>query len=359
MVGSRSDLPDETPRLILPNLGRRFSGVTSTFLQTLKIQKDLIPLVVWGSAFVDGEAPLVRFSQLLSLTKDPLPDGAKRVYHARRNIEMLWGLVLRDLFRRPIMLVFTSTAQRHHTAYTRWLIKKMDAIITTSDRAGRYLQKPADFVVPHGIAIKEYPFVDDKITAWAELGLSGEKGIGIFGRIRPQKGVDLFVKAMIQTLPQFPEYTAVIVGKTTPKFEPFVKGLKKEIEKAGLSNRFAWLGEVDFDQLPKLYGAMSIVAAVPRVEGFGLTCLEAMSCGTPVIASRTGGFEMVVRDGVDGKLVECNDAEEISKAFRFLANDSLKLKEMASAARHRVEAKFSVEREARELVDAYNKLSKS
>jgi len=302
---------------------------------------------------------MVSFWDLLSLTKKPLPDGAKRVYHARRNIEMLWGIVLRDGFRRPIKLAFTSTAQRRHTAYTRWLIRKMDAIITTSERAGSFLEKPADYVIPHGIAIDEYPFVEDKKAAWEKLGFPGEKGIGIFGRIRPQKGVDLFVKAMIRILPQFPEYTAVIVGKTTPKFERFQKELKGEIEKAGLSDRFVWLGEVEFDQLPSLYGAMTLVAAVSRVEGFGLTCLEAMSCGAPVIASRTGGFEMVVRDGVDGALVDCDDVDGIANAFCSLTRDDSKLKQIALAGRQRVEEHFTVERESRELVDAYNAVSRA
>lgn len=356
MATPSSHMPAESPRVILPNLGRRFSGVTSTLLQAVELQKDLVPLVVWGKSFVGEGIPLVRFLELLSLTKKPLPNDLKRVYHARRNIEMLWGLILRDWYRRPLKLVFTSTAQRNHSRYTRFLIRRMDAIITTSNRAGSFLEKPADFVIPHGIAIERYPYIEDKETAWKELSLSGEKGIGIFGRIRPQKGVDLFVEAMIRELPHFPEYTAVIVGKTTPKFEGYVQSLKKQIQDAGLSDRFVWLGEVEFSQLPGLYAAMSIVAAVSRVEGFGLTCLEAMSAGSPVIASRTGGFEMVVRDGIDGRLVDCNDSDAIADAFRSLA-DSSRLIEMARSGRARVEESFSIEREARELIEAYRAIA--
>ena len=359
MVTPSSHLPVESPRVILPNLGRRFSGVTSTLLQAVERQKDLVPLVVWGKSFVGEGIPLVRFPELLSLTKSPIANGLRRVYHARRNIEMLWGLILRDWFRRPLKLVFTSTAQRNHSCYTRFLIQRMDAIITTSDRAGSFLEKPADFVIPHGIAIERYPYIEDKECAWSELGFPGKKGIGVFGRVRPQKGVDLFVRAMIQKLPEFPEYTAVIVGKTTLKFEGFAQSLKKDIEDAGLSDRFLWLGEVEFDELPSLYGAMSIVAAVSRVEGFGLTCLEAMSAGTPVIASRTGGFEMVVRDGTDGRLVDRNDSDAIAEAFKTMAETPSRLTEMARSGRLRVEESFSIEREAKELVDAYHSIARS
>ena len=160
-----------TPRLILPNLGRRFSVVTSTMLQTLPYQMEMIPLVIWGDAFVKGALPVVRFRELLRITKKPLDDGFTRVYHARRNIEMLWGLVLKKLYRRDLRLVFTSTAQRKHSRYTRFLYHRMDAIITTSERAGSFLDRTADFVIPHGIDVDSYPFIKDKPMAWRELGL--------------------------------------------------------------------------------------------------------------------------------------------------------------------------------------------
>lgn len=341
-------------QVIIPNLGRRFSGVTSTMLQALSQQITMIPTVVWGEYHVDPHRfPVVTFRQLLRITKIPLSDGRFRVFHARRNLEMLWGLLLKYVFRRRLKLLFTSTAQRHHSQYTRFLIRKMDGIITTSERAGRFLERPANFIVPHGIRIDRYPLESQKEQAWGDLKLPGKRGIGIFGRIRPQKGIDLFVDAMIAALPKRPDYTAVIVGKTTPKFERFLQMQKSKIAKSGLADRFVWLGEVDFEELPSLYGAMSIVASVSRVEGFGLTCLEAMSSGTPVIATRTGGFELVVRDGLDGRIVDCDDSEQIADAFEELASDSLALKTMALSARKRIEESFTIERESRELVDIY------
>ncbi|OUW19837.1 MAG: hypothetical protein CBD18_00015 [Opitutales bacterium TMED158] len=344
----------ESVEAIIPNLGRRFSGVTSTMLQVLSQQKGQISIAVWGSSHVDAsEFPVVSFKELLDITKLPLPEGRFRVFHARRNIEMLWGLALKRVFKRRIKLLFTSTAQRSHSHYTRFLIRQMDGIITTSERAGSFLERPADFVVPHGIRIDRYPFVADKDVAWDTLNLPGKRGIGVFGRVRPQKGIDLFVDAMLEVLPRFADFTAVIVGKTTPKFEPFVREQKQKIKEAGLEDRFVWKGEVDFEELPALYGAMSIVASVSRVEGFGLTCLESMSSGTPVIASRTGGFELVVRDGVDGKIVDCDDAEQIEEAFEEMLEDGETLNEMGHSSRRRIEDAFSIEREAGELTSIY------
>jgi mannosyltransferase len=355
---NQADFSSKESIVIIPNLGRRFSGVTSTMLQTLSQQIRLIDLAVWGGVHVDSNKyPVIGFWRLLRITKAPLSDDRHRVFHARRNVEMLSGIILKYVFGRRLKLLFTSTAQRNHSKYTRTLIRYMDAVITTSNRAGRYLEKPADFVIPHGIRIDRYPCENNKQVAWSRLGLVGEKGIGIFGRIRPQKGVDLFVDAMIESLPRFPEYTAVIVGKVTPKFEGFVRDQKAKIKAGGLEKRFLWLGEVDFEKLPALYGAMSIVASVSRVEGFGLTCLEAMSSGTPAIASRTGGFELVVRDGIDGVIVDCSNSSQIASAFSRMAGDPLLLQSMSLSSRKRIEESFTIEREALELVRVYNSYS--
>ena len=355
----RVEESNREPIVILPNLGRRFSGVTSTLLQNLSQQIALIPLIVWGHAHIDVEKyPVVGFRNLLKATRMPLSGNRFRVFHARRNIEMLWGLTLKSVFRRRLKVLFTSTAQRTHSRFTRMLIRKMDGVITTSERAGQYLEKTADFVIPHGIPIERYPYEDNKIEAWTKLGLPGDRGVGVFGRVRPQKGIDLFVDAMIETLPVLTEYTAVIVGKVTPRFERFVEVQKAKIEAKGLTNRFVWLGEVSFDQLPALYGAMSVVASVSRVEGFGLTCLEAMSSGSPVIASRTGGFELVIRDQVDGSIVDCGDSAQVAAAFMEMASDPVRLTAMSRSSRKRIEESFTIEREARTLVDVYETFSK-
>ena len=136
-----------------------------------------------------------------------------------------------------------------------------------------------------------------------------------------------------------------------------MRSLKDRIAKAGLTERFAWLGEVDFSQLPVLYGAMSIVASVSRVEGFGLTCLEAMSSGAPVIASRAGGFDLIVRDGIDGYLVECGSSKEIHDRFIRMVQDPCQLEAMGKSARERVESAFTIQREAGDLVRAYREIA--
>mgnify|MGYP002629508362 FL=1 len=174
------------PRLILGNSNRRFSGVTSTMLQTLPEVHALMPLVVLGTHHLPEKTPTITFRELIKLNDQP------RIFHARRNDEMIQALAARKLGAN-LKIVFTSTAQRHHSGFTRWLMNRMDGIITTCSAAESYLKNKADVVIPHGIDLQRYSPPPSKQQAWKSLGFPGEFGIGIFGRVRPQKGVDLLI----------------------------------------------------------------------------------------------------------------------------------------------------------------------
>ena len=155
------------------------------------------------------------------------------IWHARRNDEMIVGVLLRAL-GWPLKLVFTSAAQRHHTWITRWLIRRMDAIIATNEISASFLKRDAT-VIPHGVDIDTYAPPADRAAAFAEAKLPGRYAIGCFGRVRAQKGTDVFVDAMCRLLPRYPDFTAVIVGAIVPEQTIFANDLKKRIEAAGLA----------------------------------------------------------------------------------------------------------------------------
>src|ERR1700761_7865425 len=113
--------------LIVPNLHRRYSGVTATNRMVAPRLARLLRAAWFGSDAPVGIAQM-GVKDLLSLWRRRAP----LIWHARRNNEMIAGVALRAL-GWPLKLVFTSAAQRHHSWITRWLIRRMDAIIATSD----------------------------------------------------------------------------------------------------------------------------------------------------------------------------------------------------------------------------------
>src|SRR5246127_3775059 len=290
------------------------------------------------AAWLGSDAPdgIVRmgFGDLLRLWRRARP----LVWHARRNNEMIAGLLLRAL-GWPLKLVFTSAAQRHHTALTRWLIRQMDAIIATSSISASYLKRESS-VVMHGVDTDVYAPPADRAAAFAESGLPGRYAIGCFGRVRAQKGSDVFVEAMCRLLPRYPDFTAVMVGAITVDQMGFANDLKKRIEDAGLTSRIVITSELSIEEVQRWYKRLTIYAFTSRNEGFGLTLIEAMAVGAALVASRAGAAELVVEDGVTGALTPPGDVDALVAAPEPLMRDPDAASALGTRGRVRVVEQF-------------------
>ena len=336
-------------RLIVPNLHRRYSGVTATNRMVAPKLAKLFRGAWLGSDAPDGIARM-GVADLLKLWRRPAP----LIWHARRNNEMIAGVVLRSL-GWPLKLVFTSAAQRHHSWITRALIRRMDAIIATSELSASYLKRDAT-VIPHSVDTDRYAPPADRAAAFAEAALPGRYAIGCFGRVRAQKGTDVFVEAMCRLLPRHPDFTAVIVGAITVDQTGFANDLKKRIETAGLQSRVAITGEVSIEEVERWYQRLTIYAFTSRNEGFGLTLLEAMSSGAALVAARAGAAELVVEDGVTGVLTPPGNVDALVAALEPLLRDPASAAAMGTRARRRVIEKFSLDAEANNIAAVYRTL---
>jgi len=336
-------------QLIVTNLHWRYSGVTATNRMVAPKLANMFRAAWLGSDSPDGIARM-GIAGLLRLWRRRAP----LIWHARRNNEMIVGVFLRAL-GWPLKLLFTSAAQRHHTWITRWLIRQMDAIIATSEISASYLKRPAT-VVTHGVDSGIYAPPADRAAAFAETGLPGRYAIGCFGRVRAQKGTDLFVAAMCRLLPDHPDFTAVIVGEIKPDQAGFADELRHRIAAAGLQSRIVILGELPIAEVQRWYQRLTIYAFTSRNEGFGLTLIEAMSAGAALVATRAGAAEIVVDDGVTGVLVPIDDAQALAAALEPLLRDPAAAAAMGARGRQRVLDKFSVDAEAAAIAAVYRTL---
>lgn len=325
-------------------------------LQVLEHQKKLISVAVLGKHHLPKDATALTFSKALKLCNSPLPDDKSRIFHARRNREALHALVLKKLSRTQIKIAFTSTAQRHHSWITRWILRKADAVLTTSSAANAYIKGGADLICPHGVDLKRYYPSENRSALWKKLGFPGKYGIGIFGRVRHQKGIDVLIDASIPLLSKYPDFTVVICGETTPAYAKYLQELKSKISAAGLENRFVFLGERPFSELPELFRAMHLVAALSRNEGFGLTVLEAMASGTAVLASETGAWKDIVRPGTTGFIVPCGNVEATQESLETLLNDIGFLESLGKNGRHLAETQHTLEHEAKTITEFFRSL---
>src|ERR1700686_1767818 len=347
-VGTETLSADDL-QLIVPNLHRRYSGVTATNRMVAPKLANL-----FNAAWLGPDAPegIARMSaaDFLKLWRR----GSPLIWHARRNNEMIAGVVLRSL-GWPLKLVFTSEAQRHHTWITRWLIRRMDAIIATSDISASFLKRKAT-VIPHGVDTETYAPPPDRAAALAEAGLPGRYAIGCFGRVRAQKGSDVFVDAVCRLLPRYPDFVAVMVGAITPEQSGFANDLRQRIAAAGLGSRIVMSGELPIEEVQRWYRRLTIYAFTSRNEGFGLTLIEAMSEGAALVASRAGAAELVVEDGITGVLTPPGDVDALVAALEPLMRDPAAAAAMGGRARQRVLEQFSLDAEAERIAEVYRAL---
>jgi mannosyltransferase len=336
--------------IVVPNLHWRYSGVTATNRMVAPRVARRFRAAWLGSDPPDG-IPRLTLGDLLRL-RTHAQRATPRIWHARRNNEMLVGLALRGL-GWPFKLLFTSAGQRHHTWITRFLIARMDAVIATSEVSASYLRRAAT-IVHHGVDTDLYCPPVDRAAAFAAAGLPGKYAIGCFGRVRAQKGTDLFVEAMCALLPKYPDFTAVIIGPVDDR--SFAGMLEARVKAAGLTDRVRFLGELPIADLPRWYQRILIYAFTSRVEGFGLTLIEAMAAGVALVAARAGAAETVVVDGENGVLVATGDVAALIAGLEPLMREPARAQELGRKARAHAIAECSIDAEVDRIAAVYRRV---
>jgi phosphatidylinositol alpha-1,6-mannosyltransferase len=119
--------------------------------------------------------------------------------------------------------------------------------------------------------------------------------------------------------------------------------LRKQAAEFGVESHVRWLGFISEEELPQIYSASDLFVLCTRdapeergVEGFGMVFLEAQSCGTPVVGTRTGGIPAAIQDGEGGWLIEQNDCQKLTVIIRQLLHSPESFRTAGRQARQRV-----------------------
>jgi D-inositol-3-phosphate glycosyltransferase len=193
----------------------------------------------------------------------------------------------------------------------------------------------------------------DKREARRALGVEDENVVLYVGRIQPLKGLDILLRAMA-LLRDGANTRLMTVGgdlerdQTLGRLQTMAKGL-------GIRDRVTFTGAMKHTELPNYYRAADVFVLPSRYESFGLAPLEAMACGTPVVASRVGGLTSYIREGRNGYLVPWRCPEPFAQRLdALLANPSL-VESMGRAAREQA-LKMSWDGVADRMLSLYTRL---
>jgi len=198
-------------------------------------------------------------------------------------------------------------------------------------------------IIPCGFSKEEFKPVN-KLYARKLLGLNSEDKIVLqLGRMVPRKGIDNVIRALGKL--QQTDIRLLVVGgegeETDSDKNSELKRLKDIARDEGVSARVIFAGRRGRDMLKYYYAAADIFITTPWYEPFGITPLEAMACGTPVIGADTGGIKYSVEDGKTGFLVPPRDPESLAEKISLLINDEGLLKQMSRNAVKRVNKSFT------------------
>jgi D-inositol-3-phosphate glycosyltransferase len=174
------------------------------------------------------------------------------------------------------------------------------------------------------------------------------------GRLVPRKGFDIAVRA----LPELPDTELVIAGGPDGDLDsdPEARRLRSLADELGVGDRLRMTGQVAHEEIPPLLRSADVVVCTPWYEPFGITPLEAMACGVPVVASAVGGLTDTVLDDVTGKLVEPRDPVALARGVLPVLRDPAVRERLGEAGYRRVRGRYSWERIAQETVRAYGRV---
>ncbi|MCK0168794.1 glycosyltransferase family 4 protein [Jannaschia sp. S6380] len=340
--------------IVVTNMNPRYTGVSSTAARLIPVQARDYEVALAGHALPGCPLP-VTLAEARRLTRVPPPGRPFAIWHVRRNNEMRAALWARDVLRLPIRIVFTTAGTHRHSAFPRWLMRRMDALIATIPAAAE--GKPhVRAVVPHGVDCTVWHPAADRAAAWAATGFPGRRGVAAVGRVRMSKGTDRFVETMLRVLPKHPDVTALVLGLARPKDEAWLDSLKAKAHAAGLADRLLFPGEVGPDAMPALIRACSLTVPLPRYEPYGVTPLEGMASGVPFVGSPTGDFRTFSEGGAGIVVEEANLVADAAAAVDALLSDAARLEAMSVAARAKAVAVHSIEAEAAGIAGVYEAL---
>lgn len=176
--------------------------------------------------------------------------------------------------------------------------------------------------------------------------------VGHFGRVIPWKGTLEFVRGFAGAAETLPDVHALVVGDASDGGQDYEDSVHAEVERLGLSARVTFTGFRP-DVADIMRACDIVVHSSTRSEPFGMVIVEGMATGNALIAADAGGPLEIIRDGIDGFLVDPTDAAAMAGRIRELATDEPLRRRIARAGIERTRQQFSKERYAADVIAAY------
>ncbi|MDT7605174.1 MAG: hypothetical protein QOF61_3171 [Acidobacteriota bacterium] len=211
-------------------------------------------------------------------------------------------------------------------------------------------------VVPLGINLEGYAPREPATTEQRE----GEFVVGYFGRVAPEKGLHVLAEAykLLRGREGFGAARLEVGGYLAPEHKTYLREIERGMKDAGLSAEFHYRGALDREAKIKFLRGLDVFSLPATYdEPKGLSLLEAMACGVPLVVPRRGAFTEVVERTGGGLLVEPDDADALAVGLRAIKEDAARADELGRAGAAGVRAHYSVARMADRALEVYESVA--
>jgi glycosyltransferase involved in cell wall biosynthesis len=281
------------------------------------------------------------------------------ILHSHKFGSNVWGALLAPLGRVPVFIAHEHTwsyeGQPVRRFLDRELIARRSAAFIAVSRADQRrmieierIRADAVTFVPNGI--DPLPEGDGERVR-RELGIDpGAPVVGAVAVLRPQKGLEVLLRAAAVAARSVPDMRVVVAGEG-----PERERLETLAAELGVAGQVSLLGRRS--DVPDLLAAFDVAVSSSWFEGSPLAIMEYMDAALPIVATRVGGVPDLLEQGVHGLLVEPGDAEGMGAAIMELLSDRSRALELGMRARERRRTEFDLDGTVRTLEGLYERLA--
>jgi glycogen(starch) synthase len=208
---------------------------------------------------------------------------------------------------------------------------------------------PPVTIIPNTVKVSSRNFLESSL--YVDLPEAGFLTVLYAGRLERGKGILVLLAAASKVVQEIPNVRFVLAGADHPTITK--AELTRLIQKYALEEHLQLLGHVPREHLPSLYRHATLCVVPSYYETFGLSALEAMSFGVPVIATTAGGLPEVVEDGVTGILVPPGDEQALAASIMRLLRESGSRQQMGTYGQERARTFFDIDEKVADNLAAY------
>ena len=333
-----------SPKQELPDYIPEFVQGIERFAKEKGLHYDLIHSHYWMSGLaaemlsdIWGEVPMIQMFHTLGEMKNRIAQSDDE----RESASRLEGE--RRVLARANRIIAATLAEQ---AQLEWLYKANSRKIT---------------IIPPGVDTgRFYPIPKDEAKQF--IGIPDEDRMVLFvGRIEPLKGLDTLIRAMAcmdLENSDCPAYLAIIGGDPSASPDEMTSemaSLQQLCRELKMDRTVVFLGKRGQDTLPYYYSAAEVLVMPSHYESFGMVALEAMACGTPVIASQVGGLAFLIQDSVTGYHVPGGDSDALCEKLTLLLGNAENREQMGQRAAEEAKA-YSWDKIAEQMIAVYESL---